>query len=126
MIKTTQFHSCNARVTKYKMYGIPYYEEFISYATPICITANIGKKIYVWMRGDATHISRTTSKQLCRYIGELAGVSHIPVSVLRTAQSVCTGTSATFIFEGTEFSFRGGMENFTHEALRAAVRRENA
>lgn len=126
MICTTQFHSCNARVTKYKMDGVPHYEELISYSTPICITANVGKKIYVWIRGDATHISRATTKQLCRYIGELAGVSYMPVSVLRTAQAVYTGTSATLKFENIELSFRGGMESFTHEALRAAVRRENA
>lgn len=126
MIKTTQFHACNARITKYKLDGIPYYEELISYKTPICVTSNIGKKIYVWIRGDATFISRSTTTQVCRYIGELAGVKRMPVSVLRTAMSVCAGTSATLTFEGTEFSFRGGMESFTHEALRAAVRRENA
>lgn len=126
MISTTKFHSCNAKVTKYKLDGIPYYEEFISYQTPICITANIGRKIYVWMRGDATHINKTTTTQLCRYLGELAGVKRMTVNVLRTAQSVCTGTSALFTFEGTEFSFRGPMSAFTHEALKAAVRRENA
>mgnify|MGYP001685239167 CR=1 FL=1 len=126
MIKTTQFHSCNARVTRYKMDGVPYYEEFISYSTPICVTANVGKKIYVWMRVGATHLSRSTTTQVCRYIGELAGVKRIPVSVLRTAMSVCMGTSATLTFEDTEFSFPGGIESFTHEALRAAVRRENA
>lgn len=125
MIATTQFHKCNARVTHYKMDGIPHYEEFISYKTPICITSTIGKRIYVWIRGDATFISRSTTTQVCRYIGELAGVKRIPVDVLRTAISVCTGTSATLTFEGIEFSFRGGMECFTHEALRAAVRREN-
>ena len=126
MIATAQFHACNARITKYKMDGVPPYEEFISYKTPICVTSNIGKKIYVWIRGDATHISRSTTTQVCRYIGELAGVKRMPANVLRTAMSVCTGTSATLMFEGTEFSFRGGMEVFTHEALKAAVRRENA
>lgn len=126
MIETKQFHKCNARVTQYKMDGIPHYEEFVSYKTPICVTSNIGKKIYVWIRGDATFISRSTTTQVCRYMGELAGVKRMPVNVLRTAMSVCTGTSATLMFEGKEFSFRGGMEYFTHEALRAAVRRENA
>lgn len=126
MIGTTKFHSCNARVTKYKMNGIPHYDEFISYKTPICVTANIDSKIYVWIRGDATHISKTTTTQLCRYLGELAGVKRMPVNVLRMAQSVCTGTSAVLTFEGTEFSFRGPMSAFTHEALKAAVRLENA
>lgn len=67
-----QFHNCNAYVYTYT-FPVDH-KCFWSYETEICISAyreEKGKRVLLlWMRPNATHISPTTTRQLCRYLGE--------------------------------------------------------
>lgn len=72
MVSSNQFHACNAWVYAYDKPRM--HEFFHSYKTEVCISAfrkEDGRDVLlVWLHPRATSLSRTTTKQLCRYLGE--------------------------------------------------------
>lgn len=72
MMFSHQFHNCKARVYPYEKPLA--HEVFYSYDTEICISAyrkeNGRDVLLLWLHPNATHISSTTTTQLCRYLGE--------------------------------------------------------
>lgn len=70
-----KFHACHAHMETRKLYGDPKSARFISYATTMAgIVAN-GK---VYLRKDFDCFSRTTTRQVTRFLSEMCGA---PISV---------------------------------------------
>ncbi len=76
-----KFHACQAHMETRKLYGDPKSARFISYATTMAgIVAN-GK---VYLRKDFDCFSRTTTRQVTRFLSDLTGM-YISVHDLRKA-----------------------------------------
>lgn len=77
-----KFHACNAHMETRKLYGDTKSARFISYATTMAgIVAN-GK---VYLRKDFDCFSRTTTRQVTRFLEDLTGM-WISVHDLRKAR----------------------------------------
>ena len=72
LVSTRKFHACNAHVDVYSDPCL--HESFFSCEKEICVTMYTREDerdvLLVWMLPYATRISSTTTKQLCRYLGE--------------------------------------------------------
>lgn len=72
MFSTKKFHNCNAHVCTYDE-PCPH-ESLTSYKKEICVVMNTSENerdvLLVWALPYATHISPTTTRQLCRFLGE--------------------------------------------------------
>lgn len=81
------FHQCHA-TTKVEDIGVGYRLSLTSYSTLVATitipysqaAARIPSLIY-WIRPNALTISRTTTRQVCRWLGELLGAAPTPTSV---------------------------------------------
>lgn len=71
-VTTKRFHNCNASIDIYNEPCI--HESFTSYDKEICVTMHTRENdhdvLLVWMLPYATRISPTTTRQVCRYLGE--------------------------------------------------------
>ena len=120
MMFSHQFHGCKAWVYSYEKPVS--HEVFYSYETEICISAAIGTEIHFWLRFGATHISGTTTRQLCRYLGERArGYNqhpYMPVHIIR--ELVARGAGATYEYDSTMYVYRGSLLDYSDKALESS------
>ena len=127
---STQFHACNAWIYAYdkpRMHWL-----FYSYKTEICISSyheeNGRKVMLLWLRPDATHISRSTTTQMCRYLGEriqpyvsyakkYGTKPYMPVAHVRMMQATGMIGDSTGVYARVV----GSLREYTDEALECAV-----
>lgn len=130
IVTSQQFHACNAWIYAYdkpRMHWL-----FYSYETEICIHAYRKEKgrdvLLLWLRSDATRISRTTTTQLCRYLGErihhyasnsaIYGTRpYMPVDHVRML--VTTGIVGNG--DGVYARYMGTLDSYSDKALECAV-----
>ena len=121
MMYSHQFHACKAWVYQYEKPVL--HEVFYSYETEICISAAIGTEIHFWLRYGATHISSTTTRHLCRYLGERARGRnphpYMPVHIIR--ELVARGAGARCEHDSTVYVYRDSLLNYSDKALECAV-----
>ena len=130
MTLSTQFHNCNAWIYAYDKPRIHWL--LYSYKTEICISAyreEKGRKVMLlWLRPDATHLSRSTTTQLCRYLGEriqpyasyankYGTKPYMPVAHVRMMQ--CTGMIGDST--GVYARVMGTLRDYSDKALECAV-----
>lgn len=121
MMFSHQFHQCKAWVYPYEK---PALHEFLySYETEICISAYIGDELHFWLRCGATHISSTTTRHICRYLGERTRGwnphPYMPVHIVRSL--VAQGPGARCEFNSTVCVYRGSLFDYSDKALECAI-----
>ena len=116
-----QFHACNAWVYPYERPIL--HDVLYSYDTEICISAFIGAQLHFWLRYGATHISSTTTRHICMYLGERARGwnthPYMPVHIIR--ELVARGVGATCEYDSTVYVYRGSLLDYSDKALECAV-----
>lgn len=135
LLSTKKFHNCNAHVD---VYTDPcQHEIFYSYDKEICVSMNVREDnhdvLLVWMLPYATRISSTTTRQICRYLGEhikkymtISTVGsgrlserqgYMPVSHVR----ILIATGVLGDDDGVYVRYMGTIHDFTDKALECAV-----
>ena len=120
MLFSHQFHRCNAWVYPYEKQIL--HEVFYSYKTEICISAYVGSELHLWLHNNATHISSTTTRHLCRYLGERARGwnphPYMSVNIIRAL--MVKGPGASCENDSTVYVYRGNMHDYSDKALKYA------
>mgnify|MGYP001670043672 CR=1 FL=1 len=120
MMFSHQFHRCNAWVYPYEKPVL--HEVLCSYETEVCISAYIGDELHLWLRNGATRLSRTTTRQICRYLGERArGYNphpYMPVNLIR--RLIAGGPGSKCEYDSTVYVYRGSMFDYSDKALESS------
>ena len=134
LISTKKFHNCNAHVDVYDE-PCPH-EVFTSYKKTICIISSTRENdrdvLLVWALPYATRISSTTTRQLCRYLGEHIS-KYLTISTTKSGTlsqrngymsvnhvRMLIATGMLSDDDGVYVRYMGSLSAYTPDALRTA------